>query len=122
MVVLAHHKVKDQRKRDLPLDVGQPGRLKALTEPGSGEIQENENMRLAEIIEKVNTRCEGELADDDKLFYVSCVEGQAAGISYPCSTGRKQHQGAVFHPPPDLSRVLMNSIFEAFAAYGTMNK
>jgi type I restriction enzyme R subunit len=121
-VVLTHHKLKDQGKRNLPLGVGEPDKLKPLTETGSGEIQEKEKVRLAQIIEKVNTLFEGELTDDDKLVYVNHVlKGKLmeSGILAQQAASNTKEQ---FANSPDLSRELMNAIMDAFAAHGTMSK
>ena len=72
-VVLTHHSLKSKGKRDLPLARDETAKLKPLTEPGSGEVQEKEKILLAEITAKVNDLFEGELTDDDKLVYVNNV-------------------------------------------------
>jgi len=119
-VVLTHHKLKDQGERNLPLGVGE--KLKPLTETGSGEIQEKEKVRLAQIIEKVNTLFEGELTDDDKLVYVNHVlKGKLleSGVLAQQAASNTKEQ---FANSPDLSKELMNAIMDAFAAHGTMSK
>jgi type I restriction enzyme R subunit len=121
-VVLTHHKLKDQGKRNLPLNAREPDKLKPLTETGSGEVQEKEKVRLAQIIEKVNTLFEGELTDDDKLVYVNHVlKGKLleSGILAQQAANNTKEQ---FANSPDLSRELMNAIMDAFAAHGTMSK
>ncbi len=72
-VVLTHHKLKDQGKRNLALGDGDEEKLKPLTDTGAGEVREKEVVWLSEIIEKVNHLFEGELTDDDKLVYVNNV-------------------------------------------------
>jgi type I restriction enzyme R subunit len=119
-VILTHHKLKDQGERNLPLGVGQ--KLKPLSETGSGEIQEREKVRLAQIIEKVNTLFEGELTDDDKLVYVNHVlKGKLleSGVLAQQAASNTKEQ---FANSPDLSKELMNAIMDAFAAHGTMSK
>jgi type I restriction enzyme, R subunit len=119
-VVLTHHKLKDQGARNLPLGVGE--KLKPLTEPGTGEVQDKEKIRLGEIIEKVNTLFEGDLTDDDKLVYVNHVlKGKLleSGILAQQAASNTKEQ---FANSPDLSKELMNAIMDAFAAHGTMSK
>ena len=41
-VVLTHHGLKDKGKRNLPLSGDEAIKLKPLTDPGSGEVQERE--------------------------------------------------------------------------------
>lgn len=121
-VVLTHHKLKNQGKRNLPLGVGEPEKLKPLADTGSGEIQEKEKVRLAEIIEKVNTLFEGELSDDDKLVYVNHVlKGkllESGTLAQQAVSNTKEQ----FANSPDLSRELMNAIIDAFSAHETMSK
>ncbi|ODT98499.1 MAG: type I restriction endonuclease subunit R [Rhodospirillales bacterium SCN 65-16] len=121
-VVLTHHRLNNQGERNLPLGVGEPDKLKSLTEPGTGEVQDKEKIRLGEIIEKVNTLFEGELTDDDKLVYVNHVlKGKLmeSGVLAQQAASNTKEQ---FANSPDLSRELMNAIMDAFAAHGTMSK
>ncbi|WP_227874196.1 hypothetical protein [Tumebacillus algifaecis] len=59
-VVLTHHKLKNQGKRNLQLGVGEAVKLKPLTDTGNGDVKSNsetsepmirkiEGMRLADI-------------------------------------------------------------------------
>ncbi len=121
-VVLTHHRLKDQGKRNLPLGVGEPDKLKPLTETGSGEIQEKEKVRLAAIIEKVNTLFEGELTDDDKLVYVNHVLKGKLLESDTLAQQAANNTKEQFANSPDLSNELMNAIMDAFTAHGTMSK
>jgi type I restriction enzyme R subunit len=121
-VVLTHHKLKNQGKRNLPLGVGEPDKLKPLTETGSGEIQEKEKVLLAAIIEKVNTLFEGELSDDDKLVYVNHVLKGKLLESDTLAQQAANNTKEQFANSPDLSKELMNAIMDAFAAHGTMSK
>jgi len=119
-VVLTHHKLKNQGKRALPLGVGEP--LQPLTEPGSGELQEKEKARLAEIIEKVNTLFDGELSDDDKLVYVNHVlKGKLleSDILVRQASNNTKEQ---FSNSPDFANELMNAIMDALSAHSTMSK
>jgi len=119
-VVLTHHKLKNQGKRALPLGVGEP--LQPLTESGSGQLQEKEKARLAEIIEKVNTLFEGELSDDDKLVYVNHVlKGKLleSDILVQQASNNTKEQ---FSNSPDFANELMNAIMDALSAHSTMSK
>ena len=121
-VTLTHHRLRSQGGRDLPLGGGEATRLKPPTETGSGDIQEKEKVRLAEIIEKVNTLFEGELSDDDKLVYVNHVlKGKLleSGLLAQQAANNTKDQVA---NSPDLSNELMNAIMDTFAAHGTISK
>ncbi|HMM47293.1 MAG TPA: DEAD/DEAH box helicase family protein [Thiobacillaceae bacterium] len=121
-VVLTHHRLRSRGERNLPLGVGEPDRLKPLTEPGTGEVQDKEKILLGEIIEKVNILFEGELTDDDKLVYVNHVlKGkllESPILAQQAASNTKEQ----FANSPDLSHELMNAIMDAFAAHGTMSR
>lgn len=121
-VILTHHKLKDQGKRNLPLGDGEGEKLQPLTEPGTGEVQEKQKAQLAEIIAKVNDLFEGELTDDDKLVYVNHVlKGKLLEsdilVQQAASNTKEQ-----FSNSPDLANELMNAIIDAFAAHQAMSK
>ncbi|MEQ1526525.1 MAG: type I restriction endonuclease [Gallionella sp.] len=119
-VVLTHHKLKNQGKRTLPLGVGEP--LPPLTDPGSGQLQEKEKARLAEIIEKVNTLFDGELSDEDKLVYVNHVlKGKLleSDILVQQANNNTKEQ---FSNSPDLATEIMNAVMDALSAHTTMSK
>ena len=121
-VVLTHHKLKDQGKRNLPLVNGEYPKLPPLTDPGSGEVREKEKIYLAEIIAKVNDLFEGELSDDDKLIYVNHVlKGKLleSDILVQQANSNTKEQ---FANSPDLANELMNAIMDALSAHGTMSK
>ena len=95
-VMLTHHSLKDQGKRQLPLGDGDAPKLPPLSEAGSGSVQEKEKARLAEIIAKVNDLFEGDLTDDDQLVYVNnVIKGKLLEVAGAGSSGEQQHQGAV---------------------------
>jgi type I restriction enzyme R subunit len=119
-VVLTHHKLKNQGKRALPLSAGEP--LPPLTDPGSGQLQEKEKARLAEIIEKVNTLFDGELSDEDKLVYVNHVlKGKLmeSDILVQQASNNTKEQ---FSNSPDLATEIMNAVMDALSAHTTMSK
>ncbi len=119
-VVLTHHKLKNQGKRALPLSAGEP--LPPMTEPGSGQLQEKEKARLAEIIDKVNTLFDGELSDDDKLVYVNHVlKGKLleSEILVQQASNNSKEQ---FSNSPDFDSEFMNAIIDALTAHTTMSK
>lgn len=121
-LILTHHKLKNKGKRDLPIGEGDAEKLKPLTDPGTGEVQEREKARLAEIIAKLNELFEGELTDDDKLIYVNHVlKGKLleSDILIQQAMNNTKEQ---FANSPDLSNELMNAIIDAFAAHTTMSK
>lgn len=119
-VVLTHHKLKNQGKRTLPLSAGEP--LPPMGETGSGQLQEKEKVRLAEIIQKVNNLFEGELSDEDKLVYVNHVlKGKLleSDILVQQASNNTKEQ---FSNSPDFDNEFMNAIIDALTAHSTMSK
>ena len=121
-VTLTHHKLKNHGKRGLNLTEGDAEKLKPLSETGSGMVQEKEKVRLAEIIEKVNTLFEGELTDDDKLIYVNNVLKGKLLESEILAQQAANNTKEQFANSPDLAKELMNAIMDALAAHTTMSK
>ncbi len=121
-VTLTHHKLKDQGKRNLALVNGEYPKLAPLTEPGSGEVREQEKIYLMEIIAKVNDLFEGELTDDDKLIYVNHVlKGKLleSDILVQQASNNTKEQ---FANSPDLANELMNAIMDALTAHSSLSK
>ncbi len=121
-VVLTHHKLKEQGKRNLPLVNGEYPKLSPLTEPGSGEVREKDKIYLGEIIAKVNDLFEGELSDDDKLIYVNHVLKGKLLESKVLVQQANSNTKEQFANSPDLANELMNAIMDALTAHGTMSK
>jgi len=121
-MILTHHSLKDQGKRQLPLGDGEAPKLSPLTEAGSGSIQEKEKARLQEIIDKVNDLFEGDLTDDDRLIYVNnVIKGkllECPELIVQASNNTK----AQFANSPTLSKEIMNAVMDALAAHTTMSK
>ena len=121
-VTLTHHKLKGQGKRNLALVNGEYPKLAPLTEPGSGEVREQEKIYLALIIAKVNDLFEGELTDDDKLIYVNHVlKGKLleSDILVQQANNNTKEQ---FANSPDLANELMNAIMDALSAHSSLSK
>jgi type I restriction enzyme R subunit len=121
-VVLTHHALKNQGKRNLALGDGEGEKLQPLTDSGSGDVQEKVKALLAEIIAKVNDLFEGELTDDDKLVYVNNVlKGKLleSDVLVQQATNNTKEQ---FANSPDLANELMSAIMDAFTAHSTMSK
>ncbi len=121
-VTLTHHRIRDTGKRNLPLNYGDAGKLKPLTETGYGEVREKEKLYLAEIIAKVNDLFEGDVTEDDKLVYVNSVLKGKLMESEILITQAKNNTKEQFANSPDLSQELLNAIMDALAAHGSMSK
>lgn len=121
-VVLTHHRLKEQGRRNLSLSEGESEKLKPLTETGGGQVQEPEKAYLVEIIAKVNDLFEGELSDDDKLVYVNHVLKGKLLESEILVQQANSNTKEQFANSPDLANELMNAIMDAFAAHSSMSK
>ncbi len=120
-VVLTHHRLQDQGKRNLPLSVGEATKLEPMTETGSGSVQEKERALLAEIIEKLNNLFGGETTDQDQLVYVNNV---IFGKLLESQTLRRQATSNTkeqFANSPDLIKEIVNAIMDALDAHNSMS-
>ncbi|WP_045227331.1 type I restriction endonuclease subunit R [Methyloterricola oryzae] len=120
-VMLTHHTLKNQGKRELTVE-GEAPKLAAMGEAGRGEVREKEKAYLVEIIAKVNDLFEGDLTEDDRLVYVNNVIKGKLLESQTLVQQAANNTKEQFANSPDLSTELMNAIIDAFAAHSTMSK
>ena len=121
-IQLTHHNLRNQGKRDLSLNQGEGEKLRPMSEPGTGEVQDKQRALLAEIIEKVNDLFEGDLTDDDKLIYVNNVLMGKLMESEVLAEQAANNTKEQFAASPDLAKELMNAIMDALAAHTSMSK
>ena len=122
-VTLTHHKLK--RQGNSPLTLGEAEgeyKLDPMTEPGTGQVQDKEKIKLSQIVQKVNDLFEGELTEDDKLVYVNNVLMGKLLESDLLMQQAANNSKEQFANSPDLSTELMNAIMDAFEAHSTMSK
>lgn len=122
-VTLTHHKLK--RQGDSSLTLGEADgeyKLDPMTEPGTGQVQDKEKIKLSAIVQKVNDLFEGELTEDDKLVYVNNVLMGKLLESDLLMQQAANNSKEQFANSPDLSSELMNAIMDAFEAHSTMSK
>jgi type I restriction enzyme R subunit len=118
-----HHKLK--RQGDSSLTLGEADgeyKLDPMTEPGTGQVQDKEKIKLSAIVQKVNDLFEGELTEDDKLVYVNNVLMGKLLESDLLMQQAANNSKEQFANSPDLSTELMNAIMDAFEAHSTMSK
>jgi type I restriction enzyme, R subunit len=120
-VVLTHHSLKDQGKRQLPIGDGDGPKLPPISEAGSGSVQEKEKARLAEIIAKVNDLFDGNLTDDDQLVYVNNVIKGKLLESQELVIQASNNTKAQFANSPTLAKEIMNAVMDALSAHTTMS-
>ena len=122
-VVLTHHKLKEQGQRGLTLnEAGGEYKLKPMTEPGSGQLQDKEKLLLSEILDRVNDLFEGELTDDDKLVYVNNVIKGKLMESEVLAEQARNNTKAQFAASPNFDAELMDAIIAAFEAHQVMSR
>ncbi|WLA11505.1 DEAD/DEAH box helicase family protein [Xanthomonas translucens] len=120
-VVLTHHTLKGRGKQPMGLNQDGSYKLAPMDAVGSGSVQEKQQAYLVEIIEKVNGLFQGELTDDDQLFYVNgVIKGKLLEndtlVQQASSNSKEQ-----FANSPDLKDALMHAIMDAFEAHQTMS-
>ncbi len=122
-VTLTHHKLKRQGNSSLTLGEAEGEyKLDPMTEPGTGQVQDKEKVKLSQIVQKVNDLFEGELTEDDKLVYVNNVLMGKLLESDLLMQQAANNSKEQFANSPDLSTELMNAIMDAFEAHSTMSK
>jgi type I restriction enzyme R subunit len=120
-VVLTHHHLKDQGQRALPLGTGDPPKLAPITEAGSGSVQEQQKVYMAELISKLNDLFGNDTSEQDQLRYVNgTLLGKVA------ESPKLQQQAAnntkeQFANSPDLHTELQNAIIESYDAHTAMS-
>ncbi|MDP2820495.1 MAG: type I restriction endonuclease [Polaromonas sp.] len=119
-VVLTHHHLKDKGKRTLQLSEGEAIPLAPITEAGSGMVQEQQKVYMAELIEKLNELFGNETTDNDQLSYVN---GTIFGKVVESGTLRQQAASNTkeqFANSPDLKTELQNAIMESYSISTTL--
>lgn len=120
-VILTHHKLKNQGKRDLPLGDGEYDKLKPLTDPGSAEVREKEKVWLAEIIKKVNEIFGSETTDGDKLAWLNTKKEKLLEkevlVQQALSNTEEQFAGS-----PDLQKYFMDALIESYSAQNALDR
>lgn len=120
-VVLTHHHLKNRGKQAMPLGVGETPKLDPITEAGSGLVQEQQKVYMAELIEKLNELFGGETSEQDQLRYVN---GTLFGKVVESTTLQQQAANNTkeqFANSPDLKTELQNAIIASYDAHTAMS-
>ena len=120
-VVMTHHTLKDKGKRTLNLNEGAPIMLEPITEAGSGMVQEQQKVYMAELIQKLNDLFGTDTTDNDQLGYVN---GTIFGKVVESSTLKQQAASNTkeqFANSPDLKNELQSAIMESYDAHTAMS-
>lgn len=120
-VVLTHHHLKDQGARDLPLSNGETPKLAPITEAGSGGIQEQQKVFMAQLIEKLNDLFGSETSEQDQLRYVNGTilgkVAESATLQQQAANNTKEQ----FASSPSLKIELQNAIIDSLDAHNVMS-
>ncbi|MCM2342189.1 type I restriction endonuclease [Rhodoferax sp.] len=120
-VVLTHHHLKDQGQRALPLGTGETPKLAPITEAGSGSVQEQQKVYMAELISKLNDLFGNDTSEHDQLRYVNgTILGKVADsatLQQQAANNTKEQ----FANSPDLHTELQNAIIESYDAHTVMS-
>lgn len=114
--------IKSLGEPTLNLGVGEPEKIYATDEPGSGRVQDKTKIALAELIEKVNDLFEGDLTPGDKLVYVNDVIKGKLMESERLAEQAVYNTKEQFASSPDLASEIMSAVMDALAAHTVMSK
>jgi type I restriction enzyme R subunit len=120
-MVLTHHHLKDQGSRALPLGHGETPKLAPITETGSGSVQEQQKVYMAELIEKLNDLFGSDTSEQDQLRYVN---GTILGKVAESTTLQQQAANNTkeqFANSPNLKIELQNAIIDSLDAHNAMS-
>jgi len=119
-VKLTHHKITSKGKRRIAPEGGP--KLPPVTATGTGGLNDEDKVRLLEIIEKLNDLFVGDITDDDKVSYVmrtlrTKLLGSELLIQQAANNAKEQ-----FAASPNLSSELIDAIIDSYAAHSAMSK
>ncbi len=120
-LVLIRHHLTDKGLRSLPLGTGDVPKLAPITEAGSGMVQEQEKVYMAELIAKLNDLFGSDTTEQDQLSYVNgTIFGKVAESSklQQQATNNTKEQ---FASSPDLTKELHNAIMDSYDAHTSMS-
>ena len=120
-VVLTHHHLSDKGSRTLPLSAGEQALLAPITEAGSGMVQEQQKVYMAELIAKLNDLFGDGTTTQDQLSYVNgAIFGKVAEslvLQQQAANNTKEQ----FANSPDLKPQVTNSIMASYDAHTSMS-
>jgi len=118
---MTHHNLKNQGSRTLPLSQGESPKLAPITGAGSGSVQEQQKVYMAELIDKLNDLFGSETSEQDQLRYVNGTllgkVAESAVLQQQAANNTKEQ----FANSPDLHTELQNAIIESYDAHTVMS-
>lgn len=120
-VKLTHYKLSDKGKQDIALASGsEDAKLKPLTELGSGEPHDLEQVLLAHVVEKMNDLFEG-VSETDVLPFALHITGtmmESATLEQQAGANSKDQ----FEASPDFKNIMIESVADGLDKYSDMAK
>ena len=120
-VALTHHHLINLGRCAMPLGEGETPKLDPITEAGSGSVQEQYKVYMAELIEKLNALFGADTTDQDQLVYVNHVIKGKLIESETLMQQAANNSKEQFANSPDLSQELMSAIMGALDAHNSMS-
>jgi len=75
-VRLTHYRLQKLGEQKLDLASGEVVKLKPVTEAGTGKATDDEKVRLAEVVSRMNDLFSGNLSEGDLVGYVTTIKGK----------------------------------------------
>jgi type I restriction enzyme R subunit len=120
---LTHHRMRDLGQQKLNLGGGEDApNLPAVTDVGSGQVQDKHKLRLEQIIAAINDLFEDEVTDGDAVTYVDSVLKTKLMESETLRAQAAANTKEQFESSPSLNEELLNAIMDAMAAHQSMSK
>ncbi|MDI1245779.1 MAG: type I restriction endonuclease subunit R, partial [Rhodoferax sp.] len=120
-LVLIRHHLTDKGQRTLPLGTGDTPKLAPITEAGSGMVQEQQKVYMAELIEKLNDLFGSDTTEQDQLSYVNgTIFGkvmESSKLKQQAANNTKEQ----FASSPDLAQELKNAVMDSYDAHTSMS-
>lgn len=121
-IKLTHHSLKAETKRDLLYGTDDAPKLSGMAEVGSGAIQDKDKALLDEIISRVNDLFEGEISDDDQLFYVNGFLKGHLLDSKQLQEQARANTKAQFEGSPTLKKEFLDAVIDSDEAFDNMSR
>ncbi len=119
---LTAYTIKQMDDAALNLAAGEPEKIYAAGDAGSGAVQDKAMIALAELIAKVNDLFEGDLTPGDKLVYVNDVIRGRLMASALLAEQAANNTKAQLANSPDLANEIMNAVMDALTAHQVMSR
>jgi type I restriction enzyme, R subunit len=119
---LTHHRMRDLGQQRLNLNGAEPPEpLRPVTDAGSGQVQDKQKVRLAEIIAAINDLFQGDVTEGDAVSFVETIRTKLmeTPVLRAQATANDKPQ---FMNSPNLQEELVRSIIDAMGAHQTMSK